>query len=263
MRHVRRGATLVEILVAVLIVGTLVSILIPALRAVMIRKHDVQDLSNLRLTMQDFYAYAADNNGRIVNRGLPGSPESDAYFAGSDYSREVEQSLYRGQEGNWNRVLSFWRGDRGHRHHHSSYEDFLIERDGRVFDPREEYGPNYPDGYPIYRMPTDYRLSETLLSKHEMWRFPKVDLTADEYEEIGFKIVSIDDVKFPAAKGALIHDVRPGPEHLRHVAFVDGSAALKDLRAAKPTACPPTAVRPDYRGPVVKSTMHGYRGHDF
>jgi prepilin-type N-terminal cleavage/methylation domain-containing protein/prepilin-type processing-associated H-X9-DG protein len=75
-RRVRRGFTLVELLVTVAIIAVLISVLLPALGNARRTAITVKCLSNLRSIELAHWMYMSENNGRMVQitHGLPGDP---------------------------------------------------------------------------------------------------------------------------------------------------------------------------------------------
>jgi len=72
----RRGVTIVELLVVISIIAVLTTLAIPLVRNSIRTANDAQNLSNLRQTMIDAQGFANDNKDRILNPGLPSDPQS-------------------------------------------------------------------------------------------------------------------------------------------------------------------------------------------
>ncbi len=67
----RRGFTLIELLVVISIIALLVGILLPALGAARRTAQRIKCLSNIRQVQTAHYAYITDNDGWLINAGLP------------------------------------------------------------------------------------------------------------------------------------------------------------------------------------------------
>lgn len=251
----RRGVSIIEVLVVVALISILTAIAIPVLRAARISSKDAEDLSNLSQTMKDFGAYAAANRDRIVNAGLPGSPDS-AWFYGTT-NPEHARGFYLSQSTCWNRVLARWAGH-FERHWHSAHEQFLIDYgNGDVVDPRQS-NPEFPH----LSLDTAYKMPTVMLTRADAWTNPPLRIPLDQFDREYFKVLAFGEVKHPASKGLLIHALRPGQPKLYHIALADGSVRMHDLNTGRPTAIPPWPG-PMTPGKPVYATLHGYEGIDF
>ena len=67
----RRAFTLIELLVVISIIALLVGILLPALGAARRTAQTIKCLSNIRQVEIAHYAYLVDNDGALINAGLP------------------------------------------------------------------------------------------------------------------------------------------------------------------------------------------------
>lgn len=252
-----RAATLVELLVVIAIAATLTTLMIPALRQLVVVRKDLLDLSNLRQTMIDFHGYAAAHRDRVVNIGHWTETGTEWYYS-SAWGQPQAVNIYRGQGRGWNLILSRWTGPNGP-HWHSAYEDFLIEH------PLED-GPVHAStmGDRMHLIPTRYVLSKTMRTQPHIWTYPGAGLSIEEFAEKGVQVVRFSDIASPSRKGVLLHMDHPRWEkNLSHVAFADGAAALKNMDEAIPAAAPPLHPRREDRGTPVLSTLNGHQGIDF
>jgi prepilin-type N-terminal cleavage/methylation domain-containing protein/prepilin-type processing-associated H-X9-DG protein len=74
-QRIRRGFTLVELLVVIGIIALLISILLPALGRAREQAKKVQCASNMRQIMTGFVMYASENKGNLPAQRVPGSYE--------------------------------------------------------------------------------------------------------------------------------------------------------------------------------------------
>ena len=221
----RRGVTVIEVLVVVMIIAVLLSILIPGLRMAMRSRNHTIDLSNLRQTMIDFHAWAGAHQGVVANAGLPDDPNSKWYY-GKRWNTEeaVEGGWYLSHGRAWNRVLA--REMDGARHWHSSYEDFLIALPGGGYLGPSAQGGLTPELYAGHL--TKYHLSRTMLTRPEAWVVPGLGIGNGELTRSYGRKVRFSEITHPSAKGVLAHVEWHGWERGdMHVAFADGSAALR------------------------------------
>lgn len=251
----RRAFTMIELLVVVTVVIVLVAIGLVSVRAVMDKRNDVVDISNLGATMKDFHAWSADHNGQMLNVGLPGDPGARWYYGGSiapdTHSWLSVIAHYKGQVGNWPRILARWTGA-SHAHWHASAG--IDTLDGQIDPDRVDHA--YLAGYP-----SRFVYSFTFLTSSECWQDPSIAIDNDTFGREHLTRVYAEQVSHPASKGVLKYSTYPGPSNGHPVAFADGSAEVALKQSALPTAMDP--VYPDIRWGTVHGTLHGHKGRDY
>lgn len=248
----RRAFTITELLVVVTVVIVLVAIGLVSVRAVMDRRNDVVDLSNLGATLVDFHAWSADHNGQMLNVGLPGDPGA-AWFYGEDATLHAQAHYYWSQSVTWPRILAEWMGA-GRPHWHSSLG---INTLGSEIDPSSIADPDTR-----YRMPSHYEYSGTLRTVADAWRVPGMGLATIEDTIPILRAVGLESVTAPSAKGCLAHSVRPGEPAQWQIGFVDGSARQHLYESLRPGAVSPRASDVNARGRPVMATLNGHNGRD-
>lgn len=101
-----RGFSLLELLVAIAVIGLLIAISVPMLRSAL-RKTDVaRDLANLRSNHQQFFEWGVEHKDRFVNQGPPPLGEPFVLRAG-DASGSL-QGGYSMQDTLWTWTLGAW-----------------------------------------------------------------------------------------------------------------------------------------------------------
>jgi len=291
------GFTLIELLVAIAILAVLVGILIPTMASIWGKSRDLVDLSNLRSTHVDFVSWSVNRNGAIANAGSPyeSSVASRGYY-GVFHNDDRGWGMYTLQNELWPNLLRQDHAGQVQSYWHSSYAEFTEEEleaiPTTLTQPGETNAPqgpgiNAPDGNSpepgviedvtvddlvedamdyrtgsIAHLQTEYRLGITLLTDANVWSNPGAIRTT-RWVRNNARRVAFSEVTHPARKGLLYHNDWPGAkEGFHHVAFVDGSVALKNWADAQPTAVSPfdTTGLP---GEPVNATFNGYRGIDF
>ncbi len=255
----RRGHSLVEVLVVILITGILTAILVPVIRTARESARSAQDLSNLRQTMLDFFSYATDHKDEIANAGSP-FDESSRFFYHELWGRfEAYPARYFAQESQWTSVLS--QSIEAGVHWHSSYEDFILEGGpGEPWSPL----PAVSVEQAAADWPSRYALTPTLLTEWDVWKNPAVRMPDEEFFSTKCRRVHFAEVASPSRKAVLSHINWPGESRgLRHIAFADGSVALKLLADGQPAAVHPRSVLPTRVGTPGRCTLDGYLGVDF
>ena len=179
----------------------------------------------------------------MPNFGRPDDP-MNAWFYG-DVPPETAPWRYESIGANWPRLLSRWM-EQSFAYWHSSYDQRdagQLARTGGV--------------------QSLFLYTRTMITRNDAWTNPALQVPFEIYARDYFKTVLLSDVVFPASKGVLRHDSRPGDPNLRQVAFADGHVALLDMRDGKPTAIPPLSHPAAPPGLPVMSTLDGYKGRDF
>jgi|GEM_PF-6267512 len=297
MAERKRGFTLIELLIAIAIMAVLIALLIPTLSGIWSKSRDLVDLSNLRATHSDFYAWSVQRQGAIANAGGPfeTTTASRGYY-GVFHNDDRGWGLYTLQNELWPNLLRQAYNGQIQRYWHSSYADFTQEEletsVSTLAIPDNESAPpspnqSRPDGSEpepgiigdvtvddlvetamdyrtgsIAHLQTEYRLGLTLLTDASVWSNPGAVRTT-RWVRNSARRVRFSDVANPARKGLLYHNQWPrADEGWHHVAFVDGSVSLKNWADAQPTAVSPfdTSSEP---GDPVNATFNGYRGIDF
>lgn len=302
MTERKRAFTLLELLTAIAVMAILAAILIPTISGVLGQAKGMRDLSNLRSTSVDFYSWSQDHNGYIPNAGSPHgqTTESRAYYGMLHGDSDRGWGLYLLQNELWPNLLRESYGGQVQSYWHSSFADFDVEESvvgiTTLVQPPSESQPETPnrsspgpsspepDTTPgiidevvddlltesamdyragsIAHLQTEYRLGVTLLTDANIWSNPGA-VTMTRWVRNHARRVGYSDVANPARKGLLYHNDWPrADEGWHHVAFVDGSVALKNWEDAEPTAVSPFDSTGE-PGVPVNATFNGYRGIDF
>lgn len=251
MRVIRRGVTLVELLVVAFVVSVLLLITVPVIRHFKVKHDDLVNIRNMGATMQDFYAWANDHDSRWPNAGLPSSPLIRHYYDDALAPHDAHFDYFN-QDIQWPEVLSLarmtpsahWHSTRGF--DEPDAQDAWLAARGNVA---------YAQAATFYRFPVPLR------TEWDAWTNP-ASTTYDSYAHFlaRARLVRTTDVRHPSAKGVLVH-TRPLAGSHWHVALADGHA----LRFS-PTETMPTAVHPlassGQPGAPVFATLHGAHGRD-
>jgi prepilin-type N-terminal cleavage/methylation domain-containing protein len=293
----KRGFTLVELLVAIAIMAILIAVMIPSIAGIWSKSRNLVDLSNLRATHSDFVAWSVDRNGAIPNAGSPyeTSAASRGYY-GVFHNDDRGWGLYTLQNELWPNLLRQNYNGQVQDYWHSSYADFSAEELDSIpttlVSPGDGPDPAVPNATApegaepepgiigdvsvdllvenamdyrtgsIAHLQTEYRLGLTLLTDANIWSNPGA-IRSTQWVRNSARRVRFSDAANPARKGLLYHNDWPrADEGWHHVAFIDGSVALKNWADAQPTAVSPfdTSGEP---GVPVNATYNGYRGVDF
>lgn len=245
------GFVLRELVVCLIACVTLGAVGVVLAAEMTTAEHDARNLANLRLTMVDFQAWSGAHQDTMPNAGLPDDPEA-AWFYPQGISAQGRLAVYPSQQTHWSKTLLHWR-DVPAPYWHSTY--------GYNF-PRSADPSRFTDEQAIRLMPSFYVYSMTLLTAPEAWQWPQRKVASYEEYATLYRVVRASDIAHPSAKGVLLHRKRMDEPLRWHVAFADGSAALKDPAEGLPAACHPTAKH-ELRGTPVLHTLDGYLGRDF
>jgi prepilin-type N-terminal cleavage/methylation domain-containing protein len=243
----RKGVTLLELLVTIGVVAIVVSITIPVLRSVGLKRHDIKNLTSLRSTHQQFREYANDHDDYFVNAGPPAHPGLPTLVDYGEPNGFIHMT-YFGQRYWWPMVLATYTRE-GFPTWHSTH-----------WPPPDDVSEPIVSGYdqPRFIAQSGFEYSDACISAPAMWR-DGVDHNTDTSEH--YRRVRWSETAHASSKGLLYDAVRPRYEQgkeIRTVVFVDGSAGKHDFLA--PVASPPGAAR---RGVPVAWTPEGILGRDF
>jgi hypothetical protein len=223
------------------------------IRGASMRRHDAANLSNIRSTLVDFTAYAAANDGRLPNPGLPQNSREDDFFYFDFGGTDRAISRYLALQREWPRVLTHWMGQ-SQPHWHSTFDDLTFE--GTV-----DHSALTPE-YDLHGQISSVVYSHTMFTAHTAWKMPSAVRDEAGYAT-HYKIVRLADIRQASAKGILANRQRPGDPHIFYAGFADGSSSLRDTRQARPRASPPLAADPNREGFPILSTLNGYTGLDY
>jgi len=256
----RRGFSLLEAIVVIAIVAVLVAILVPTLRSVWKSRSVVNDLSNLRQTMTDFFSYAAANRGAVANAGTPYEPRSRFYYR-ENWGTEGGWYRYIAQDREWPSVLAEQMTPGRHWHAADETWSLDVERPGTTGSADSRgITPELLAGW-ISR----YELGDSMRFTSQSIAFPRATSAGgiDGVRDAA-TLVRFHDIRFPSNKGVLVQRHWWGDEQgLHHVAFADASVALRDVAQAQPTGVHPSSSDPTRRGKPVDCTLEGFAGLDW
>ncbi len=249
------GMTLVEVLVVMVVAGILTALVVMGLRRTKSQTSDLQNVSNIRLSMQDFLAWSAEHEERWPTIGLPSHR-----FPMGLYSRvgvaapnagEISAALYFGMATAWPHILAEWKGRE---------EPYWYEQGG----PDLSFAENWPpSSKPVGPFTSKIRYSDAMRTTPDLWVWPgRRAQTFSDLLRFGAE-VRTSQVRSPGSKGILLFlpstPGRAGGEQM-FVGFADGAADARSASSAKQTAAHPFTGE---RGLPVLATLRGFEGVDF
>jgi type II secretory pathway pseudopilin PulG len=255
----RVGWTLIETLVVFAVVAVLLAITIPVLRSALARSQTTKNMSNMRATMQDFFVWSAQHQGRMLNAGLPQDEGTEWFYGGDDLTEyEYRIYVYTSQSETWPTVLKHAFGSSSP-HWQSTYQNALeYLGDGATQAELSSVSDDW-----LWSLPSQFEYSRTFLTRSDAWKFPGLGLASQsEYAEF-FLVVQVADIAFPSDKGVLLHDIPEDVESKRLIAFGDGSVGVMNMNEAVPAGVHPMDSMLDRRGTPVRSTENGFAGRDW
>lgn len=251
-RVTRRAVTLIELLVVAFVISVLLLITVPVIRHFKVKQDDLVNIRNMGATMQDFFAWANDHDGVVVNAGLPDTAAHNWFY--TDLGAGIEPEMhYLNHSALWPRVL-LESGLTPSPHWHATIGPDTPER---LDDILAIGGPEIAYGW----MASHYRYPDPMLTRPDIWlASPTHPRSFIEYSQHYMRVKHLN-IRTPAAKGVLVYTRGLRANHLA-VAFADGHAAVHEESTAAPTGVHPqsAAGRP---GRPVFATLDGHLGRDF
>ena len=227
------------------VIGLLLALILPALRAARETTKDSLDLANLRSTHQQFYQWGAEHRDHFLNAGPP-PPERDFYIEYGGCTLVIDS--YFIQQSMWPLVLANWTGEGSPAWHSTNGPTPEARIDSCRLDNVQ------------YVTESAYHYARGALASPELWMPELWDGSCypSDYKRY-YRFVRWAEAAFPAQKG-LLYDSASPPSDGRHpaaVVFVDGSAQLMDLNDSTQQAIGPC----DFE--AVVRTYKGILGRDF
>ncbi len=256
------GFTLVEVMVAIAVIGVLLAITIVALRGVRASAQQGQSLSNLRANAQRFHLHAAER--RVFPVAKPGTdPNPPIRSRSASDAAEFVTIRFDTPIGGVGGVGFWYFGNE------TSWTYYLASLGD---DPATEtwWSPSIARDDPTARNPrAPMRLESDYLYSHAFMAGPEYFVDTESRHYSMFRAIRPDEVAHPSGKGMLIE--RPEGVRARHpgapaelaptpMAFADGHASahrLADARPAMPSAPGTTPNRP------IIVTFRGSDGRDY
>lgn len=255
----RRGITLLEVIVAIGVIALLLAIAMPVLSAIRLAARETECLSQIRQTGLLMSSYATDRQGVLPQVGEARLTRS--FSNAGFWMNYFDQRVF------WPITL------RGYTASPNDPRELSCPYDERPIIEREEdgYDSQYPDGAVL---PTAYWYSSALFTRAALWRETNPVVDASQLLP-----VNISEVAHPSAKAAFYDLAAPHrlsdppmapfgadfddlhrPFYRVPVSLVDGSGALKTR-----TELPGPVANPFYGGrpPTLFNTRDGFLGRDF
>jgi type II secretory pathway pseudopilin PulG len=245
----RVGFTMLEIMVAVVIILTLTALLIPAVGGVRDLADRAAAMSNARQLMTGLQLYMGDHELRYPFAGVSGDPRAPLNYNGTRVPTALGgMRFFRAQSQYWTTLI---------RPHLSSTAKW--EREGFMQAVSSSILPmTPPKDDAVYSC--NFAMTETAFAD------PDFFTSAGPHTDDMLRGTRLNDVKQPARKGAIIGDVRyGGPNDTvvldAVVGFCDGSVVVKPwtTRSFDP---PDLRFLLDYHLPIM-TTEGGMAGIDF
>ena len=253
MRVIRRGVTLVELLVVAFVVSVLLLITVPVIRHFKVKQDDLVNIRNMGATMQDFFAWAADRQSIAPTPGRPDQALVPSFYGPHLQSVPAATNIYLALPVSWPRLMKE-SGFNPSQHWHSTSgpDDVSGQIDlSRVTDPHR-----------LYQYHSRYLMTYATLFTDDLWQEHRTS-PIPKYEALEYaKAVGFGSIRFPARKGILAHTERRHGDTEWHVGFADGHAKMRSVRDAMPGSPTPWSATLRIGKPVVQ-TIDGYSGFDF
>ncbi|MGP1308977.1 MAG: type II secretion system protein [Phycisphaerales bacterium] len=244
----RLGVSIIELMVLAAILAILLSVLIPMIRSVRIRQHDLVDVMNAGMTLKDFRVWSQDRDGVMPNAGHYDDPIVPEYY--EQGSNPVGHYIIQVQD--WVDLLCF-SGFEPSKHWHTTRGP---DDAGGQIDLAASDDPQW-----LYSNPSRFLLSSTLRFAPDIWTPGRTTRISWEELQSYFRNVRWESVRFPSSKGMLVNRSRKYGSDRWHVGFVDGSARMIRSAEAMPGVPYPWGGGGD-PGPAILATEYGYLGRD-
>lgn len=212
----RAGLSLVEVLVAIGVIGLLAALAVPVAWSIRGGSEDSINLANLRSTHQQFAAWGLDHDDEFVNTGPP-APGHEFQLYDLGPGNGFMLANYGAHSHLWPLVLAPWTG-RGFESWHSTHAQ-----------PREPAVDVSTYAGAQWIGITAFEYAATML--YDPRAYTESNCPPESWAPLRRR-VAWSEVRFPAQKALLYDSARPDEpdgRRVRPVLFVDGSGGLHDL----------------------------------